>query len=96
MSFVVLSPVRLLQTRRRGRADHAAGAAAFSSSVRPCALTCSTRSLIDVWGWFRERSRSGRHRVQIDRGTGRQQRLLIEDRHALEPRLEERTPRWSS
>ncbi len=33
---------------------------------------------------------SGGHRVQINIGTGRQQRFLIEDRHALEPALEER------
>src|SRR5271157_939889 len=39
---------------------------------------------------FSARGDAGRHGVQIDVSTSRQQRLLIEDRHALEPALEER------
>src|SRR5208282_944793 len=65
--------------------------AAFRSSVRPCSLTCSTGCLIEVCaldsGTSAIPAATG---VQIDVSTGRQQRLLIEDRHALEPALEER------
>src|SRR5208283_5668925 len=65
--------------------------AAFRSLARPCSLTCSTRCLIEVCaldsGTSAMPAATG---FKVDVSTGCQQRLLIEDRHALEPALEER------
>ena len=46
-----------------------------------------------MWARFRYHGDAGRDRVQIDVGAGRQQRFFVEDRHAFEAFLEERSAR---
>ncbi len=85
-------PQALFQARRRLRARDAvcsSGVQIVGSSLLLDMLDpLLDRGMLTGLGNLRD---SGSHRVQINIGTGRQQRLLVEDRHALEPALEERT-----